>query len=83
MNENRKKYWPEYKWSNVNAMLQNMKRKPLVNPEPFRDKLVVITGATSGIGYSTARKYASMGAQILMINRNPEKSERVRREIAE
>ncbi len=82
MNENRKKYWPEYKWSNVNAMIQNMKRKPLTNPETFRDKLVVITGATSGIGYSTARKYASMGARILMINRNPEKSEKVRREIA-
>ena len=82
MNANRKKYWPEYKWSNVNAMFQNMKRKPLTNPEPFRDKLVVITGATSGIGYHTARKYASMGAHILMINRNPEKSETVRSEIA-
>ena len=32
VNENRKKYWPEYKWSNVNAMIQNMKRKPLTNP---------------------------------------------------
>ena len=75
MNANMKKYWPKYKWSNVNAMLKNMKRKPMSNPEPFRDKLVVITGATSGIGYHTARKYASMGAHILMINRNQEKSE--------
>ena len=83
MNENRKKYWPQYKWSNINAMIKNMRRKPKTNPEPFRDKLVVITGATSGIGYHTARKYASMGAQILMINRNPEKSEAVRKQIAE
>ena len=83
MNENRKKYWPQYKWSNVNAMLKNMKRKPKINPEPFHGKLVVITGATSGIGLYTARKYASMGAQILMINRNPEKSETVRKQIAE
>jgi NAD(P)-dependent dehydrogenase (short-subunit alcohol dehydrogenase family) len=83
MNAQMKKYWPSYKWSNVNAMLKNMRRKPATNPEPFQDKLVVITGATSGIGYQTARKYASMGAQILMINRNPEKSEKVRLEIAE
>ena len=83
MNENRKKYWPEYKWSNVNAMIKNTRRKPKTNPEPFRDKFVVITGATSGIGYHTTRKYASMGAHILMINRNPDKSEAVRKEIAE
>ena len=81
MNTNMKKYWPKYKWSNVNAMLKNMRRKPVSNPEPFRDKLVVITGATSGIGYHTARKYASMGAHILMINRNQEKSEAVCKEI--
>jgi NAD(P)-dependent dehydrogenase (short-subunit alcohol dehydrogenase family) len=35
---------------------------------------VVITGATSGIGYVTAQKYASHGADILCINRNEEKS---------
>ena len=47
----------------------------------FRSKLVVITGATSGIGYVTARKYASKGASVLCINRNPEKSEKLRLEI--
>jgi NAD(P)-dependent dehydrogenase (short-subunit alcohol dehydrogenase family) len=64
-------------------MIKNMKRHPERNSEPFRNKLVVITGTTSGIGYYTARKYASMGAHILMVNRNQEKSESVRREIAE
>jgi len=82
MNAGIKKYWAKYKWSNVNAMLKNMRRKPKTNPEPFRGKFVVITGATSGIGYHTARKYAAMGAQILMINRNLEKSEAVTKEIA-
>ncbi len=83
MNSARRKYWAQYKWSNVFAMIRNMKRHPRRNTEPFRGKLVVITGATAGIGYYTARKYASMGSDIIMINRNPEKSERVRREIAE
>lgn len=78
-----KKYRAKYKWSNIHAMIKNMKRPPAQNPEPFRDQRVVITGATSGIGYHTARKYASMGAHILMINRNPEKSAAVSKEIAE
>jgi len=77
------KYWPQYKWSNVFAMMKNMKRHAGKSSEPFRDKMVVITGATTGVGYYTARKFASMGAHIIMVNRNPEKSERIRSEIAE
>jgi len=78
-----KKYWAQYKWSNIYAMIKNMKRPPAKYPEPFRDHWVVITGATSGIGYHTARKYASMGAHILMVNRNPEKSAAVSKEMAD
>jgi retinol dehydrogenase 13 len=83
MNAGMKKYWGMYKWSNVKAMMKNMSLKPKNNPEPFPDRLVVITGATSGIGYRTARKYASMDANILMINRNEEKSVAVVKEITE
>jgi NAD(P)-dependent dehydrogenase (short-subunit alcohol dehydrogenase family) len=43
--------------------------------------LVVITGATSGIGYYAARKYASHGADLMCINRNLQKSEVLCREI--
>lgn len=82
MNAAMKKYWRKYKWSNVHAMINNMRKQPLINPEPFQGKLVVITGATAGIGYYTARKYASMGAHIIMINRNPKKSESVCQEIS-
>lgn len=82
MNAAVRKYWSKYKWSNIYAMIKNMKRLPEKNSEPFHDQFVVITGATSGIGYHTARKFASMGAHILMVNRNLEKSESVRKEIA-
>lgn len=42
---------------------------------------MVITGATSGIGYYTARKYASHGSNLLCINRNEKKSEALKSEI--
>lgn len=63
------------------AMIRNNRKDPKICHDDFKDKLVVITGATSGIGYFTARKYASKGAKLLCINRNPEKSEKLRIEI--
>jgi retinol dehydrogenase-13 len=69
------KYFREYEWSNISAMLRNNRRDPKICTEGFNNKLVVITGATSGIGYYTARKYAAHGANLLCINRNLQKSE--------
>ncbi len=69
-----KKYLKEYQWSNIFAMLRNLKAKPEICTEDFNNRLVVITGATSGIGYVTAKKFASHGADILCINRNEQKS---------
>jgi short-subunit dehydrogenase len=74
-------YIREYKWSNIFAMIKNNSKDPKICHNDFKNKLVVITGATSGIGYVTARKYASKGANLLCINRNTEKSEKLRREI--
>jgi len=64
------KYYKEYKWSNIFAMLRNLNSEPEICADDFNNRLVVITGATSGIGYAAARKYASHGADILCINRN-------------
>ena len=62
-------------------MIKNNRLDPKICTEDFNHKLVIITGATSGIGYFTARKYASQGANLLCINRNQKKSEALRREI--
>ena len=75
------KYFREYRWSNIFSMIRNGRSDPKICREDFYDKLVVITGATSGIGYQTARKFASHGANLLCINRNPLKSDALRREI--
>ena len=55
-------------------MVKNMQARPERCEGDFSGRLVVITGATSGIGYHTARKYAARGAKLLLINRNREKS---------
>ena len=81
MNKKFFQYVKEYKWSNIFAMIKNGTLDSKVCTDSFTGKLVVITGATSGIGYVTARKYASQGANLLCINRNPQKSEDLRREI--
>ncbi len=75
------KYWRQYKWSNIFAMMRNNRGNPSICSEDFTGRLLVITGATSGIGYYTCRKYASHGARVLSINRNREKSERLCEEL--
>lgn len=74
-------YFKQYEWSNIFAMMRNSRLDPRICTEDFADKLVVITGATSGIGYHTARKYASHGANLLCVNRNLQRSEALCREI--
>jgi retinol dehydrogenase 13 len=83
MRKNRKffKYFKEYQWSDIFAMIKNNRSDPRICTGDFNNKLVVITGATSGIGYFTANKYASKGANLLCINRNQKKSEALQREI--
>ncbi len=71
------RYYKEYKWSNVFAMVRNLKLDPKICTDNFSNRLVVITGATSGIGFAAAKKYASRGADLLLINRNETKSKEV------
>ncbi len=48
----------------------------------MKDKICVITGATSGIGKETALALAGMGAHLILINRNSHKAEQLAAEIA-
>jgi retinol dehydrogenase-13 len=78
-----RKYFREYEWKHIFAMMRNNRRDPEICHETARGKLVVITGATSGIGYYTARKYAAMGADLFVINRNEHKTKKLVQELQE
>jgi len=45
------------------------------------DKICIITGATSGVGYETAKRLAKAGAHLILVCRNIEKAMRVKAEI--
>jgi NAD(P)-dependent dehydrogenase (short-subunit alcohol dehydrogenase family) len=48
----------------------------------MKDKIVVITGASSGIGLATARELARQGALVAMVCRDAERAEAARKEVA-
>ena len=43
----------------------------------FKEKMVLITGASSGIGYASAVQFAKKGANLILISRNKEKLNQV------
>jgi retinol dehydrogenase 13 len=75
------RYLKEYKWSNVFTMIRNLRSKPRICSDNFAHRLVVITGATSGIGLATAKKYASHKADLLFVNRNEQKTKNLCEEL--
>ncbi|KZV67316.1 NAD-P-binding protein [Peniophora sp. CONT] len=60
---------------------------PLVDPKPhfsnktFKDKVVVISGGSMGIGATTALFYAKAGAQVVILARRLEKLEETKKSI--
>ena len=50
-------------------------------PGLFDGQVIVVTGGGSGIGRCTAHELASLGAQVVLVGRKPEKLDAVRAEI--
>lgn len=51
--------------------------------DALQHKHVLITGATGGIGYETAKKLVTMGARVTVTGRNKEKLEQLKAELLE
>ena len=48
----------------------------------FKDKVIIVTGASSGIGLATARLFASFGSKVVMAARSIDKLEKYRLEMS-
>lgn len=48
----------------------------------YKDKVIIVTGASSGIGLASARKFASMGAKLVLASRNLDKLEEIAEELS-
>lgn len=49
----------------------------------FNEKVVLVTGATSGIGEATAKMFAQCGASVVLVGRNKDKGSQIEHEIRE
>jgi NAD(P)-dependent dehydrogenase (short-subunit alcohol dehydrogenase family) len=70
------KYLRQYRWEDMRQMRANNRAQQLESDTRMDGKLCVITGCTSGVGWEAARRLASFGAHLVMVNRSVEKSQR-------
>ncbi|TPX30647.1 hypothetical protein SmJEL517_g05831 [Synchytrium microbalum] len=47
----------------------------------LKEKTIIVTGANSGLGFSTAKEFAQRGANVLMLCRNPQAGAKAKDEI--
>jgi NAD(P)-dependent dehydrogenase (short-subunit alcohol dehydrogenase family) len=59
----------------------NMSKERNINPKRFVNKVVVITGGSEGIGFATAKAFATEGAKVYVTGRNKEKLDKAVLEI--
>jgi NAD(P)-dependent dehydrogenase (short-subunit alcohol dehydrogenase family) len=68
-------------WSNIGYKVRKRSWEPI--DESLTGRAVIVTGATSGLGRAASLDLARLGADLILVGRNPEKTERVRSEIAD
>ncbi len=47
----------------------------------YKDKVIIVTGASSGIGLASATRFASLGAKVVLASRSIDKLEKIAEEI--
>jgi NAD(P)-dependent dehydrogenase (short-subunit alcohol dehydrogenase family) len=71
----------KYEYPDELMFLRNSKAKQKSSDTTIKDKVVVITGATSGVGLEAVRQLAKGQASIVMVARNLAKAEQVKKDI--
>ncbi len=77
------RYLIQYRIKDMADLIGNDKKEPENCDESLKGKTVVISGTTAGIGLETARLFAGKGASLICLNRNPEKSAKLEKELRE
>lgn len=77
------RYLSQYRIQDMKELIRNEKKSPVICNADLKGKTAVISGATSGIGFETARLFAEKGASLICLNRNPAKSEKLEKELRE
>lgn len=67
--------------SDAARALLRFTRMKRFTPKPLKDQVIVITGASSGIGLATAREAARRGAKVVLASRNGEELHHITDEI--
>ena len=70
-------------WDYWEANLQQEIPGLLTKRDRVRNRIIMVTGASSGIGEAVARQLARRGATVLLVARSAETLEMIRKEIAE
>ncbi len=60
-----------------------MPYRSVFSPDLFKGQTIMVTGGGSGIGRCTAHELAALGANVVILGRDPQKLESVRAEIIE
>jgi NAD(P)-dependent dehydrogenase (short-subunit alcohol dehydrogenase family) len=63
------------------VFLKNRKMPQKLSTALMKGQVVIITGATSGVGYQAVQQLAKAQAHIVMINRNAEKSAKLKQQL--
>ena len=77
------KYLLQYRVRDMAEMIRNDKKEPLPCGESLKGKTIIISGATSGIGFEAAHLLAEKGAELILLNRDQSKSAALENELME
>ncbi len=73
----------KYTFKNEFAFLRNRKSEQKKSSENMNGKVCVVSGGTSGVGFESLKKFAQGGAELILVARNPQKAESIKKTFSE